>query len=105
MKQIRKEDDEPRTKVEELVEIMFDENASKRKVLVGALLEANEKKKLVEFLKNNQDIFAWLHEDMPRIDPNYMCHELNVYSAYLAMKQKHQCFSPKKNKAINKEVD
>ena len=41
----------------------------KRKVLVEALLETDEKEKLVEFLKNNQDVFAWSHKDMPRIDP------------------------------------
>ena len=51
MKQTQEENNEPRTKVEELVEVILDENASERKVLVGALLEADKKERLVEFLK------------------------------------------------------
>ena len=42
---------------------------------------------------------------MPGIDLTYMCHELNINPTYLVVKQKPQCFSPKKNKAINDEVD
>ena len=65
MKQIEEEDDELRTNMEELVEVMLDENALERKMLVGSLLEANEKENLVEFLRNNQDVFAWSHKNMP----------------------------------------
>ena len=54
MKQFEEEDDEPRTKIKELVEVVLDENALERKLLVGAaLLETNKREKLVEFLKNN----------------------------------------------------
>ena len=52
MKQIEEEDDEPRTKVEELLEVTLDEEVIERKVLVGALLEKNEKKN-GGILKNN----------------------------------------------------
>ena len=51
MKQTKEEDDKPRTKVEELVEEILNEKMIERKVLVGAPLQKNEKKKLVEFLK------------------------------------------------------
>ena len=33
---------------------------------------------LIIFLKNNLDAFAWSHEDLPRIDPSIMVHQLNV---------------------------
>ena len=34
---------------------------------VGTTMSADTKKKLVQFLKENLDIFAWSHEDMPDI--------------------------------------
>ena len=59
-----------------------------RKVLARARLERNGRKRLVEFFKNNQDVFVWSHKDMPGIDSAYMCHELNINPAYPAIKQK-----------------
>ena len=94
MKQIEEENDEPRTKVEELVEEILDEKMIERKVLVGARLKKNKKEKLVEFLKNNQDVFAWSHKDMLGIDSTYMCHELNINPNYPVVKQKPRHFSP-----------
>ena len=58
----------------------------------------------MEFLKNNQDIFAWSHKDMPGIDSAYICHELNINPIYPTVKQKPRCFSLEKNKEINDEV-
>ena len=86
MKQVEEEDDKPRTKVDELVEEILNEKMTEKKVLVGAQLEKNEKKKLMEFLKSNQDVFAWSHKDMPEIDSAYMCHELNINPPYPTVK-------------------
>ena len=36
------------------------------------------KSMLVQFLKDNLDIFAWNHEDMPGIPPKVIKHKLNV---------------------------
>ena len=86
MKQIEEERDEPRIKVKELVEEILDEKIIERKTLVRAQLEKNDREKLVEFLKNNQDAFAWSYKDMPVIDSAYMCHELNINPTYPAVK-------------------
>ena len=94
MKQIKEEDDEPSTKEEELVEVIIDKEVIKRNVLVAALLENNEREKLVEFLKNNQYVCAWSYKDMPGIDLAYMCHELKIDLIYPAVKQKSWRFSP-----------
>ena len=56
-------------------------------------------------MKNNQDVFAWSHKNIPRIDSAYMCHELNIDPTYPAVKQNPQYFSLEMNKAINDEVD
>ena len=45
---------------------------------VGAMLPPQEKEELVEFLKRNIDVFAWDACDAIGIDPDFICHHLNV---------------------------
>ena len=37
-----------------------------------------EKEKMISSLRENQDVFAWKHEDMLRIDRKIIQHHLNV---------------------------
>ena len=46
--------------------------------MVRMTLSPEMKEKLVQFLKNNRDIFAWSHEDMPGISTKIIQHKLNV---------------------------
>ncbi|XP_050258937.1 uncharacterized protein LOC126703927 [Quercus robur] len=50
---------------EALEDIPLDENNPERWTRVGADLEEKIKTDLVQFLKNNIDVFAWSHDDMP----------------------------------------
>ena len=45
---------------------------------VGTTMSVDMKKKLVQFLKENLDIFAWSHEDMPGISLEIIQHKLDV---------------------------
>ena len=45
---------------------------------VGTTTSVDMKKKLVQFLKENLDIFAWSHEDMPGISLEIIQHKLDV---------------------------
>jgi len=45
---------------------------------VGAQLPPMEKTKLVELLRNNEDVFAWSTYDVSGIDLEFICHRLNV---------------------------
>lgn len=45
---------------------------------VGAGFDSTLKDKIVEFLKQNLDIFIWTHENMPNIDNIVIEHWLNV---------------------------
>ena len=56
---------------------LVEEDATKA-IKVGARLDLDLKEKIVEFLKQNLDIFAWTHEDMPGIDNKVIEHKLNV---------------------------
>ena len=50
----------------------------KRFFQVGAQLPLLEKEQLVEFLRKNVDVFAWDAYEAPGVDPNFICHHLNV---------------------------
>ena len=63
------------------------------------------KMKAVQFLKNNQDVFAWNHEDMLAIDKEVIVHRLSVDPMQKPIQQKQRVFAPECNKAIMEEVD
>ena len=64
--------------VEELEEITLDESKTKRTTKMGTLSSPTVQQALTTFLKDNQDVFACSHVDMPRIDPLVIVHSLNV---------------------------
>ena len=45
---------------------------------VGMTISTDMKKKLVQFIKENLDIFAWSHEDMLGISIKIIQHKLEV---------------------------
>lgn len=45
---------------------------------IGTSLSVLMKKKLVQFLKSNLDVFVWSHEDMPGIATEVIQHHLNM---------------------------
>jgi len=45
---------------------------------VRTTMSADMKKKLTQFLKENLDVFAWSHEEMPGKSPKVIQHRLNV---------------------------
>ena len=67
--------------VEELEEVTLDESRPKRTTRMGTLASQPIRQALIAFPKMNQDVFAWSHEDMPRIDPSVIVHRLNVNPA------------------------
>ena len=46
-------------------DIPLDENDPEKSTRIGADLEEKIKKDLIRFLRENIDVFAWSHEDMP----------------------------------------
>ena len=67
--------------VEELEEISLDESRPERTTRMGTLASPLIRQDLAAFLRMNQDVFAWGHEDMPGIDPSFIVHRLNVNPA------------------------
>ncbi|XP_028085065.1 uncharacterized protein LOC114286167 [Camellia sinensis] len=65
--------------VEDLVEVRVDENDPTKFFLLGSSLASAERLDYVNFLVSNMEAFAWTPYDMPGIDPNFICHQLNVF--------------------------
>ena len=90
--------------VEELEEIILDESRPEWTTRMGTLASPMIRQDLVGFLRMNQDVFAWSHEDMPGIDPSVIVHRLNVNPASSPVRQKKRVFAQERDKAIAEEV-
>jgi len=64
-------------KCEKLEEIVIDSDPEKF-FQVGAQLPPREKEKLIKIFRENIDVFAWNAYEASRVDPNFICHHLNV---------------------------
>ena len=55
---------------------------------IGMTLSNQMKRRLVQFLKGNLDVFEWSHEDMPSIATTVIQHHLNVDSEKKPVQQR-----------------
>ena len=71
---------------------------------VGVQLPPQEKEELIVFLKKNVNVFAWSAYEAPGVDPNFICHHLNV-SPFVAPKKQPPRHSSKEHyDAVKEEV-
>ena len=90
-------------KSEKLEEIVIDGDLEKF-FQVGTQLSPREKEELA-FLKRNIDVFAWNAYEAPRVDPEFICHHLNVNPAVLPRKQPPRRSSKEHSNAVKEEVN
>ena len=90
--------------IEKLEEILLDDSKLDRITKIGTFANPAVRQVLTTFLRNNRDVFAKSHEDMPGIDPSVMVHRLNVSPTFPPIKQKKQVFASKWDQAIVEEV-
>ena len=90
--------------VEKLEEILLDDSKLDRTTKIGTLTNPAVRQVLTTFLRNNRDVFAQSHEDMPRIDPSVMVHRLNVLPSFPPIQQKKRVFALEQDQAIAEEV-
>ena len=90
--------------VKKLEEVLLDDSKLNRTTKIKTLTNLVVRQALTIFLRNNQDVFAWSHEDMPGIDPSIMVHRLNVSPSFPPIRQKKQVFAPEQDQAITEEV-
>jgi len=68
--------------VEGLEEVLLDDSRSERTMRIGTLASPLVCQALMTFLRENQDVLAWSHKDMPGIDPLIIIHKLNVSPSF-----------------------
>ena len=75
-------------KVEALETVELVEGEATKTTRIGMMLSPEMRVRLVQFLKENLDVFAWSHEDMPSISPRVIEHKLNVNPEKKLVQQK-----------------
>ena len=90
--------------IEELKEVNLDSSRPKRMTRIGTLASWPIRQTLTAFLRDNQDVFTWSHEDIPGIDPLVIVHRLNVSPSFSPIRQKKRVFAQERDKAIAEEV-
>ena len=63
-----------------------------------------EKKQSVDLLRKNVDVFAWDAYEAPRVDPNFICHHLNVNPSITPRRQPPRRPSKEYVEAVKNEV-
>ena len=71
---------------------------------IGTTLSPGLRTKLIQFLKENLDVFAWSHEDMPSIALEIIQHKLNVNPNRKPIQQRQRVFALKQDQAVIDEV-
>ena len=91
--------------VEALESIQLVDGEPTKITKVGTSLDPSTKEEIVKFLKENLDVFAWSHEDMPCISRDIIQHQLNVNPERKLVQQRWRVFALEWNRAIMDEVD
>ena len=71
---------------EDLVKVTIGDDPEKF-FQIGSLLPQREREELIEFLKQNIDVFAWNTYEAPGVDPEFIYHHLNVNPLVAPKKQ------------------
>ena len=98
-------EEESKKPTQELEDVSLVEGDVTKLTKVGAGLDANLRTKIVEFLKQNLEIFTWTHEDMPDIDNKMIKYRLNVDPTRKPVQQKRQVFAPERNSVVVEEEE
>ena len=83
--------------VEKLEDMLLDDSNHERTKKIRTLASPAIRQELTAFLRSNRDVFAWTHEDMPRIDPSIIVHRLNVSPSIPPIQQKKRVFAPERD--------
>ena len=71
---------------------------------VGVQLPPREKEELIVFLRENIDVFAWDAYKVLGVDPNFICHHLNINLFVVPKKQPLRCSCKEYSKVVKEEV-
>ena len=90
-------------KCKDLVKITIGDDLEKF-FQVGSQLPQQEREELIEFLKQNIDVFTWNTYEAPGVDPEFIRHHLNVNPLIAPKKQLPRRSSKAHAEAVREEV-
>ncbi|GKU97245.1 hypothetical protein SLEP1_g10414 [Rubroshorea leprosula] len=90
--------------VEQVETVPLNPDVPERTVKIGTKLTEEERAELLEFLRVNQDVFAWTTDEMPGIPTELTVHKLSTDPTRRPVVQKRHLFGPEKQAAIDEEV-
>ena len=90
-------------KCEDLEKVVVGDNPEKFFQIVTQM-PLLEREQLVDLLRRNVDVFAWDAYEAPRVNPNFICHHLNVNPSITPRRQLPWHPSKEHVKAIKNEV-
>ncbi|GKV12598.1 hypothetical protein SLEP1_g23719 [Rubroshorea leprosula] len=90
--------------VEPVETVSLNPDVPERVVKIGTKLTGEERAELLEFLKNNQDVFAWTTNEMPGISVELTVHKLSMDPTKRPVVQKRRLFGLEKQAAIEEEI-
>ncbi|GKB71382.1 reverse transcriptase domain-containing protein [Tanacetum coccineum] len=86
------------------LEYAFLEENSLLPVVISALLEQNEKERLISVLKNHKEAFAWKTSDIPGISPSFCKHKINFEDDVKLVIQRQRRLNLNMKEVIKKEI-
>ena len=95
---------EEENKVEALETVALVEDGTAKTTRIRMILSPEMRTRLIEFLKENLDVFAWSHEYMLGISPKIIQPKLNVDPERKPVHQRRRAFTPERDQAIVEEV-
>ncbi|KAL0404048.1 UNVERIFIED_CONTAM: Retrovirus-related Pol polyprotein from transposon gypsy [Sesamum radiatum] len=90
--------------VEEFKTVSLIAHLPEKVTRIGSKMSEAVETMMVEFLKENVDMFAWSPSDFKGIDPEVIVHRLNVDPMVRPVKQKKRAFGVERNRIIEEEV-
>ena len=82
---------------------LFEGNTGKQ-VTISAMLDDKTESELIQFLRDNSDIFAWSAEDLRGVDKSIFEHILDVNKKHPPVKQKLMKISEERKQVAKEKV-
>ena len=83
--------------MEALETVVLAKDETTKTTRIGTTLSPKIRTRLIQFLKENLDVFAWSHEDMPSISPEVIQHKLNVDPGRKPVQQRRRTFASERD--------
>ncbi|RDX72726.1 hypothetical protein CR513_47742, partial [Mucuna pruriens] len=74
------------------------------KTTIGGFMDTKTEEKLIQLLTKNRDAFAWSLKDMPKINPDFLCHRLSITPRMRLMCQKKRRLGDEKRRTVKEET-